>query len=90
MKLFKFRNEIYEDYKRAVNEIQTLERKKADVEEDLSQERTLTRHYRDDLENLYNTLKTICSITKDSTIKSICYLKMEDIANIDGIYISRD
>ena len=54
-------------------------------ESSLSEE---NRRLEDELENVYQTLKTIKDITKDSTIKTLCILKMQDIQNISGIYIS--
>lgn len=88
MKLFKFKQEIYQDLKLANRDIIDLKQKITCLEKDISSTKERNDYYRDNLENLYNTLKTIRSLTKDKTIETLCILKMEDIYNMTGIYIS--
>lgn len=87
MKKFNFKKELYDDLKDANETIRTLETRLTDKEENLAEKREKIDYFKDNLENVYYTLKTIKELTKDKTIETICILKMQDIKNMSGIYI---
>lgn len=88
MKKFNFKKELYNDLKDANEIIRTLETRLTNKEENLAEKREKIDYFKDNLENVYYTLKTIKELTKDKTIETICILKMQDIKNMSGIYVS--
>ena len=90
MKKFNFKKELYDDLKDANETIRTLETRLTDKEENLAEKREKIDYLKDNLENVYYTLKTIKELTKDKTIETICILKMQDIKNMSGIYIGEE
>lgn len=90
MKKFNFKKELYNDLKDANETIRTLETRLTDKEENLAEKREKIDYFKDNLENVYYTLKTIKELTEDKTIETICILKMQDIKNMSGIYISEE
>lgn len=90
MKKFNLKKELYNDLKDANETIRTLETRLNDKEENLAEKREKIDYFKDNLENVYYTLKTIKELTKDKTIETICILKMQDIKNMSGIYIGEE
>lgn len=87
-KIVTLKTKMYSDIRLLNDKIYTLSDKlvrQAEVNSSLSSE---NERLEDEIENVYQTLKTIKDITKDSTIKTLCILKMQDIKNISGVYIS--
>ena len=87
MKLFKVKETLYQDLQLANAEIQHLEQVRTELRETIAELREIRAYYSDNLENVYNTFKTIKSLTKDKTIETICVLKMQDLANMYGLDI---
>ena len=87
MKKFNLKKELYNGLKDANETIRTLETRLTGKEENLAEKREKIDYFKDNLENVYYTLKTIKELTKDKTIETICILKMQDIKNMNGIYI---
>jgi hypothetical protein len=90
MKKFNFKKELYNDLRKAKEEIRSLENAVIDKEKKLTEKWEKTEYFKDNLENVYYTLKTIKELTEDKTIETICVLKMQDIKNMSGIYIGEE
>jgi len=86
-KIVTLKTKMYSDIRLLTDKIGTLNDKILRLTEEESSLSEENRRLKDELENVYHTLKTIKDITKDSTIKTLCILKMQDIQNIDGMYI---
>lgn len=87
-KIVTLKTKMYNDITLLNGKIGTLNDKIIRLTENESSLSEENKRLEDELENVYQTLKVIRDITKDSTIKTLCILKMQDIQNIDGVYIS--
>jgi predicted nuclease with TOPRIM domain len=86
-KIFITKREMYSDIKSLNSEIYDLKEVNSRLDEDLSRKEEKNSRLSDEIENVYNLLKTIKDLTKDKTIETLCILKMADLKNISGVYI---
>ena len=81
------KKKIYEDLKEKNRDFEELMKELSNRDEEIAKSNKQNTRLREELENVYATLKTIKEITKDKTIETLCVLKMQDIKNTSGVYI---